>query len=125
MRCILSLSVVLAALLGAGCADHDAGHDHDAGAAPASSPAGGAAAVTTERVVETGCAMCMFEREGEPGCRTAIRTDGAVYIVTGSNVPDAEDHATGLCDRIRQARVSGTIVGDEFVAASFVLLPNP
>ena len=76
----------------------------------------------TDRVVEVGCGQCMFGLD-RPGCETAIRVDGVAYLASGMNIPDAEDHATRMCETIQQARVSGTTAGPEFVATSFVLLP--
>ena len=75
-----------------------------------------------DRVVEVGCGQCMFGLD-RPGCETAIRVDGVVYLATGTNIPDAEDHATRMCETIQRATVSGTTAGPQFVATSFVLLP--
>jgi len=113
-----SIAIVLAALLAGACSDGGAPAD---AAAPAATVAEGG--VVTDQIVEASCAMCQFDVEGESDCRTAVRINGAVYLATGSGVPDAEDHATGLCDGVRKARVSGKIAGKEFVATSFVLLP--
>jgi hypothetical protein len=76
----------------------------------------------TDQVVEAGCAQCMFGLD-RPGCETAIRVNGVVYLAKGTGIPDAEDHATGMCQEIQQARVSGRSDGPQFVATSFVLLP--
>jgi hypothetical protein len=116
MSRIPSVLVVLV-LAGAGCAEQ-APRNESSIAATASTPS----ITLTDQVVETGCAQCMFGLD-RPGCETSIRVNGVVFLATGHGIPDAEDHASGMCDKIQQARVSGQTVGPQFVATSFVLLP--
>jgi hypothetical protein len=113
-----SLFVIgLAALSGVGCAEH-APRPEGGVAATASTPS----LTLTDQVVEAGCAQCMFGLD-RPGCETAIEVNGVVFLATGNGIPDAEDHATGMCEKVQQARVSGKTVGPQFIATSFALLP--
>ena len=115
-RCHPTLAVALIVLSTLGCGEQV--RREKSVAATADSPS----IALTDRVVEAGCGLCMFGLE-RPGCETAIRVDGLTYLATGADIPNAEDHATGMCDSIHQARVSGQTAGSQFVATSFVLLP--
>jgi hypothetical protein len=101
-----------------GCAQHSQ-HHADSLAATARTPS----LALTDQVVEVGCASCMFGLDDRPGCETAIRVNGVVFIATGSAIPDAEDHESGMCESIRMAKVSGQTVGPNFIATRFALLP--
>src|SRR5262245_11886718 len=115
--CSLAIVAGLASLAGPGCAKQP---EKSVGVvADASTPS----ITLTDRVVETGCGSCLFGLDDSRGCETAIRVDGVVYLAEGTAVPDAEDHATGLCSSVHQARVSGKTVGGKFEATSFVMLP--
>ena len=116
-RCHLIPAGALIVLSSLGCGEQ-AQRQEKSAAATADSPS----ITLTDRVVEAGCAQCLFGLD-RPGCETAIRVDGLAYLATGADIPDAEDHATGLCESIHPARVSGTTAGSQFVATSFVLLP--
>ena len=116
-RCHLSVAAALIVLSTLGCGEQPQRQEKSA-AATADSPS----ITLADRVVEAGCGLCMFGLD-RPGCETAIRVDGLAYLATGAEIPDAEDHATGMCDSIHQARVSGQTAGPQFVATSFVLLP--
>jgi hypothetical protein len=111
------LFVGLVVLSGFGCAE-DAPRHEGSVAATASTPS----ITLTDQVVEAGCAQCMFGLD-RPGCETAIQVNGVVFLATGEGIPDAEDHATGMCEKIQQARVSGRTAGPQFIATRFVLLP--
>lgn len=76
------------------------------------------------QIVEASCGQCQFGMKAK-GCDLAIRVDGKTYFVTGTKIDQHGDaHAAdGFCNAIRQAKVSGTIEGDKFVATAFVLLP--
>jgi len=85
-----------------------------------------ATAQTTEsRVVEAGCATCIFDMPGVTGCKLAVKIDDKSYLVVGSSMDDHGDAhaATGLCVTARKAKTVGTIKGDEFIATSFALQP--
>jgi len=118
MRTHFLTALLLAAIVGAGCSSPPpraetagAGMDASVGVELA------------DQVVEAGCAMCVFGMEALGDCQTAIRVDGKVYLARGVCVPDAEDHATGLCHAMHKARVTGRLVGDTFQASSFSILP--
>jgi hypothetical protein len=77
------------------------------------------------RIVEAACGECKFGMKGK-GCNLAVRIDGKAYFVDGTKIDEHGDaHADdGFCNKIRKARVSGTIVNDRFVATGFKLLPE-
>ena len=78
------------------------------------------------KVVEASCGQCMFKMKSKSGCDLAVRIDGVPYFVTGTSIDKHGDaHADdGFCNSIRKAKVSGTVVDKNFVATSFVLLPQ-
>ncbi|MCA9242454.1 MAG: hypothetical protein KDA32_00755 [Phycisphaerales bacterium] len=77
------------------------------------------------RVVQAGCGMCVFHMKGEDECQLAVKIDGRPYLVVGTDIDDYGDaHAPdGLCNTSREARVSGEIRNDRFVAHTFELEP--
>jgi Family of unknown function (DUF6370) len=112
------LAVSTLVLMCLGCAQEELSHAPNI-AAGAATPS----MTVKNQVVDVGCAACVFEVAGASGCQTAIRLNGLVFLASGTGVPDAEDHSTGVCAGLQKARVSGTTVGNKFVATSFVLLP--
>jgi hypothetical protein len=76
--------------------------------------------------VEASCGQCQFEMPGF-GCNLAIRLDGTVYFVEGTDLDDHGDaHAhDGFCNKIRKAEVQGEIVGDKFIVTYFDLKNDP
>ena len=72
------------------------------------------------RIVEAGCATCIFDMQGIEGCTLAVKIDGKPYLVTGA---DVDAHGAGLCSSAKKAKVVGKIEGDKFVATSFELQP--
>ena len=78
---------------------------------------------TTPFVVEAACGECQFGMPGT-GCDLAVRIDGQAHYVDGSSIDEHGDaHAKeGLCNCIRKARVSGSMVDGRFVATGFTLL---
>ena len=78
----------------------------------------------TPTVVEAACGECKFRMEGKD-CELAIRIDGRSYFVDGVNEKSLGDpHAAdGICNAIRQARVTGEVRRGRFAASSFELLP--
>lgn len=77
------------------------------------------------RVVDAGCAMCVFHVKGEDECRLAVEVDGRPYLVVGTDIDDYGDahSADGMCTVMRRARVSGEIKNERFVAHQFALEP--
>lgn len=77
-------------------------------------------------VVDAGCGQCLLGLKGEKkGCDLAVRIDGKSYFVDGFKMDDLGDaHAKdGMCNAVRQAKVTGEIANGRFVASSFNLLP--
>ncbi len=76
-------------------------------------------------VVEASCGQCHFGLK-KKGCDLAIRYQGKAYFVEGVKIDDFGDaHANdGFCMALRQARVTGVIVGDTAKIKSFKLLPE-
>ncbi len=77
------------------------------------------------RIVEAGCATCVYDMQGVEGCKLAVKIGGKPYLVTGTEIDDHGDaHGpAGLCVTARKALVSGKVEGDKFVATSFELQP--
>lgn len=77
-----------------------------------------------DKVVEVSCGECQFHMKGK-GCDLAIRMDDKTYYVDGTKLDQHGDaHAEdGMCNAIREAKVSGEIAGDRFKATSLELLP--
>lgn len=82
----------------------------------------------TSQVVEASCGTCHFGMKADI-CTLAIRLpEGKSYWVSGFSIDQFGDaHAAdGFCQTTRKAKVSGTLVGDKFMATAFVLIPqNP
>ena len=77
------------------------------------------------KTVEASCAQCQFKVKEPRGCDLAIRVDGKVYFVDGTNL-DAHGDAheeDGFCNAIRQAKVSGVIQGNRIRVTQFDLKP--
>ncbi len=74
-------------------------------------------------LVEISCGQCQFNLPGN-GCDLAVRIDGESYFVDGSTIDDHGDaHAEdGLCNCVREGKVTGEIVDGRFVAKSLVVL---
>lgn len=70
-----------------------------------------------DQVVDIACGECQFGMEGT-NCDLAVRVDGQPYFVDGFSIDDFGDaHAAdGLCNAIKQARVTGRIEGERFIA---------
>ena len=79
-----------------------------------------------KQVVEASCGVCQFNMTGTK-CALAIRLpQGPALWVSGFSIDQFGDaHAAdGFCQTIRKAKVSGTIVKEEFKAQEFVLVGN-
>ncbi|MFT3981718.1 MAG: DUF6370 family protein [Ferruginibacter sp.] len=85
-----------------------------------------AQAADSTQIVEASCGQCKFGMKDKKGCDLAVRINGVPYFVTGTSIDKHGDaHADdGFCNAIRKARVSGKIIDKNFVATSFVLLPE-
>jgi uncharacterized protein DUF6370 len=77
-----------------------------------------------DKVVEVSCGECQFHMKGK-GCDMAIRMDEKTYFVDGDKLDKHGDaHAEdGMCNAVREAKVSGEIVEGRFKATSIELLP--
>lgn len=78
-----------------------------------------------DQIVEASCGQCQFGMKGKKGCDLAIRIDGKGYYVDGSSMDEHGDaHSeNGMCNCIRQAKVTGEVKDGRFVSTSFELLP--
>ena len=76
-------------------------------------------------LVEASCGECRFGMKGK-GCQLAIRINGNAYFVDGTGIDKYGDaHGKdGFCNAIRQAKVTGELKNERFLASSFVLLPS-
>jgi hypothetical protein len=80
--------------------------------------------VLKNQVVEASCGTCQFGMKGDT-CALAIRQpEGKTYWVSGFSIDQFGDAhaANGFCQAIRKATVSGTLVGDQLIAKTFVLI---
>ena len=77
-----------------------------------------------DQVVELSCGQCQLGMDGS-GCDLAVRIDGQSYFVDGSSIDDHGDaHGEdGLCNCIREAKVTGEIVDGRFKANSVEVMP--
>ena len=77
-----------------------------------------------DQIVEASCGECQFGLEGS-GCDLAVRIDDKSYYVVGALMDHYGDaHGDdGMCNCVRQAKVSGEIKDGRFVSTSFELLP--
>jgi hypothetical protein len=80
--------------------------------------------ITEPTIVEAGCGECMFHMKSK-GCTLAVKIDDKTYFVDGASLDDMGDaHADdGMCNAVRKASVTGSVVNDRFVSTSFKLLP--
>ena len=80
----------------------------------------------TNQTVEVACGQCKLGLTEKKGCDLAVRIEGISYFVDGTGLDDHGDaHAEdGFCSTIREALVTGKIVGDRFKAKQFKLLPK-
>lgn len=73
------------------------------------------------KVLDAGCAMCMFKEKSAKGCAMAVKIDGKVYNVEGINKKKfGEMHSDdGYCKVMKKAVVSGTVKNGKFYATHF------
>lgn len=91
-----------------------------------SANASNAQTADSTQIVEASCGQCKFGMKEKAGCDLAVRINGVPYFVTGTSIDKHGDaHASdGFCNAIRKAKVSGKVEGKNFIATSFVLLPE-
>jgi hypothetical protein len=79
--------------------------------------------IESERL-EVSCGQCQFGMSAL-GCDLAVRIEDRCYFLDGTSIDDHGDAhgATGFCNCVREATISGTIQGDRFVVDKFELLP--
>jgi hypothetical protein len=103
-------------------ADHQhKGHDH---ANMKKRVSQGSDADTIDKIVEAGCAMCIFKMKDVKKCELAVKIDGKPYLVEGATLMDHGDahKEDGLCKTVRNAEVKGRIENGKFLPIKFKLL---
>ncbi len=78
-----------------------------------------------KQTVEISCGQCQFGLTSQDGCDLAVRIEGKSYFVDGADIDDfgdAHDEETGFCEAVRNAEVTGEIVGDRFKVTSVEML---
>lgn len=76
------------------------------------------------KTAELACGECKFKMKGK-GCNLAIRYNSKTYYVDGKSIDDfgdAHDEHTGLCNVVRKAIISGTIINGRFKASAVKLV---
>lgn len=73
------------------------------------------------KVVESGCGLCMYDVKSNKGCSMSVKIDGKVYPVEGMDEKHFGDaHAKdGYCSMKKKAKVSGEIRKGVFYASRF------
>lgn len=73
------------------------------------------------KVVQTGCGMCMFKVNSAKSCGVYAKIDNQFYEVIGldKKVVGTGHEADGYCEVVKKARVSGEIKRGKFYATSF------
>ena len=72
-----------------------------------------------EKIVEVGCGSCSYKIDGVEECVTAVKIGDTPYLVTGA---DLDAHSSGLCESVKQAKVTGEIQDGKFVASAIALV---
>lgn len=87
---------------------------------------GAVGCASSQRVVKVGCGSCIYGMSGVSGCPLAVKVDGKPYLVSGVDMDDLGDaHAAdGLCSIEREAKATGKVKGDRYVATKMELLPQ-
>ena len=116
MNKIITIAIVSAAFFLAGCQDNktDSHSDHSQKKTPVEAVT--PSANVSSQVVDAGCGSCTYNVAGVEGCETWVNIDNKKLKVTGV---DHNTHKSGLCKSGKhQAKVTGSIQGDKFVASS-------
>ena len=73
------------------------------------------------KIVQTGCGMCMFKEKSAKGCAVFVKIDDQFYAVQGvdKKVVGTGHEDDGYCKVIKKARISGEIKKGKFYATSF------
>ena len=109
---ITTALVLFTAILLAGCGEQSS-------TAPVSETRGPVIQTALEdQTLEVGCASCIYKMAGVEGCVMAVKVGGESMLLSGI---DMDAHELGLCKSSKQARASGKVEGDEFVATKVEL----
>lgn len=74
--------------------------------------------------VKIGCGRCQFHMEEAQGCPFAAEIDGQHYLIQGRVPEDHQSHAQdGICNMVREAKVSGTVRDGKLITTQLDLLP--
>lgn len=73
------------------------------------------------KIVQTGCGMCMFKAKSAKSCSVYVKIDDQFYETVGvdKKVTGTGHEADGYCEVIKKARISGEIKRGKFYATSF------
>jgi len=111
MNKIMTITLICSALFLASCQEKNTKLSTETSAEALIPPAN-----TSGRIVDAGCGMCTYGIEGIKRCETWVNIDNKKLKVTGV---DHNTHKSGLCKSGKhQAKVTGSIQGDKFVASS-------
>ena len=76
------------------------------------------------QLLTAACGMCLYAKPTGQGCYWVVEIDGETYPMAGELPRDHQNHAPdGMCNMKRQARISGALRGENFIATQFDLLP--
>ena len=79
--------------------------------------------VVDNQVLDVACGPCIYRLPDGVGCYWAVELDGEHYPVAGELPKDHDNHGpVGMCNMKRQARITGELRGDNFIASSFELI---
>jgi YHS domain-containing protein len=95
------------------------GSHMDHGQADHGDAATDATATTEGAVYEVGCGGCIYDKADAQGCEAAVKVDGKSHWIAGVKI---NAHGLGLCAASAQARMTGELKGDTFVATSFEIV---
>lgn len=81
----------------------------------------------TNKVVDAGCVLCIFDEKSDKGCAIGVKMNDVVYPVEGVDEKKLGDpHAhDGYCSMKKKAKISGEIRNGKFYATSFQYVTKP